>query len=1160
MDNQKKYNILNSRLRATRRSEAWGMIFSSVLNTIGATALSALFAAYLETALHGDEAFRGTLAAFTLIAFLTSIGVFFYPVFLKIFGHRKQSLEQIALRIGGVYPDIRDRLCNAVQLMGNFGNPRGTSQDLTNAAFEQVYDSTKDKNFRKIIKHSNIKYSLLFFLISAIFVIVSLGLSRNALGSAFYRLANFNKSFLPPAPFALSIEPLNIGMLRGDKAVIKITATGKAPETIELNIKEQQQENYDVYKLKLESGNVYSYTILSLKQSIIFFAKANWLSSSIITEIGRIKIIDRPLVRSISGRLIYPSYTELEPKDFTEQNADITALKGTVAEFQIVANKDLSKAFICFERLGTAADSLNLSQDTLKVLLKTDGRKAYGNFPIKESGVYYFSIYDKDGQHNIEPIKYGIAAMSDAYPTIALLDPNVNVQLDKNALLPMKISISDDYGFSYLKLYYRLASSRYSQPDNNFTSVNIPILNKENSAEVPYLWNLHNLGISPEDIFEFYVEVADNDKITGPKTARTGSLAVRLPSLKEVIEDAEGVQDKIEQDLQQTLKKAEEASKDMEDLNRELMKQQDNKKLDWKEKKKMEDILKKQAEVQQKFGDIQKQLEDVTKNLQDNNALSPETIQKYMELQKLMTEVKSPELERMQKKMEQALDQLTADQLQKMMKEAQFNEEQFRKSIERTINILKRLKAEQKIDALAKRAEEMAKQQDDLQKQLENSNQNDPAKQDELAKQQKNLLGDFNDMKKELEELEKMMKEIGKDMPLDELAQAKQELNPSETMNEMQKASSSCKNGDFNKAKQSQKKASKNLKDFASNMKKLKEGMEKSSKKEAIRQMQKSITDMLKLSKDQEDLKQKTASADYNSTQIPDYAEQQSEIYGSMVNVINGLMKLAQKSFSVTPEMGEQLGNSLKNMQKSIEQLADRRASQSAKFQSQAQSSMNSAISQMQQSLSSMQKQGSGSCNNPGGTGEGEGSGGSQSVSERLQRLAAQQQGINSALQQQMGQSGGKLTQEQQGELGRLASEQGRAQKSLEDLAKEQKQNTDGNKITGDLKKISEEMKEVMTDMQNGNINQETLNRQERILSRLLDATRSMNDRDYQKKRESKAGKDVVRPSPGQLDMKTQEGRTRAMQDMMRSIQEGYTKDYEVLIQKYFEALGNGNN
>ena len=61
------------------------------------------------------------------------------------------------------------------------------------------------------------------------------------------------------------------------------------------------------------------------------------------------------------------------------------------------------------------------------------------------------------------------------------------------------------------------------------------------------------------------------------------------------------------------------------------------------------------------------------------------------------------------------------------------------------------------------------------------------------------------------------------------------------------------------------------------------------------------------------------------------------------------------------------------------------------------------------------------------------------------------------------------------------------------------------------------------------NINENTLKRQERILSRLLDATKSIHDRDYEKTRESKTGKEFNRQSPGEIDLKSQEGNLKIM-------------------------------
>ena len=50
-----------------------------------------------------------------------------------------------------------------------------------------------------------------------------------------------------------------------------------------------------------------------------------------------------------------------------------------------------------------------------------------------------------------------------------------------------------------------------------------------------------------------------------------------------------------------------------------------------------------------------------------------------------MQEVQSPELKKMQEAMKNLLEKISPEEMQKMMKNYKFNEEQFRKSIERTL-------------------------------------------------------------------------------------------------------------------------------------------------------------------------------------------------------------------------------------------------------------------------------------------------------------------------------------------------------------------------------------------------------------------------------------------------------------------------------------------
>ena len=1173
MDNYNiKYNQILNRIFAVRSKETISLFLSGLLKTLSLLMILILFVSLVEMIANGDEVFRTILIGLLLISSIIAGSIILNGSLVRLLGLRKPSLEKIALRIGDAYPELKDRLCNGIQLIKNLSKKSGTSSELAVAAFGNISDDAENKDFTVIINKKETKKSLLYFLAAFVITILSLGIFHSSLGAAFFRVLNFNESFLPPAPFTLSIKPEKASVLRGTNVIITVSAKGTAPEKVILFVREKQQETYDTYTLRSDSDGVFKYEIPSIRQSVVFYAETPWLNTSVKTNEGEINVVDKPSIRSMTGKLIYPSYTKLSARTLDEQSADIAALKGSVVSLQVLSNKELSTASIVIEndpaQSLNAADNSNiniLNNDSIKVkidtsivTMKIDGKKAYGSFRVSKNGNYYIRIKDRNGEYNSEPIKYGIVALNDDFPSISLISPTTDIQVTEEALLPIRVSISDDYGFSGLKLFYRMVESQYAQPEQKFSSINVPILSNENTGDIPYLWNLNKINIAPEDRYEFYLEIYDNDIVSGPKSARTQTLSVRLPSLDEVLKDADKTQDKLQKDLQNVLKQAEEVKKDMDELNKEMLKSEGKKEMDWKEKKSLQDIQKKQEAIQQKLSDVQKNMEQVTKQLQENNALSPETLAKYMELQKLLNEVNSPELRKLQERMQQMLESVPKEQLQKAMEEVKFNEENFRKSIERTIKILKRLQAEQKVDALTKRAEELQNKQEDLQNKLSNTNPSDEKKRNDLAKQQNELKKDLEDIGKELKDLEKLMKEIGDDMPLDELDKAEQELSQNETEQDMQESQESMEQGQFSKAQKSQSSASQKLQKFAKQMKKLKQEMESKVTKEAIRKMQKAISNMLELSKKQEQLKSKTSSADYNSTQLPKYAQEQSDMQEALGNIANSLMELSQKSFAVTPEMGKEIGDALNSMRNSISKLSEMQTLASAQEQGKSMAAMNNAIIQMQSMLSQMQ--GSGSCNNPGGSGEGQGMGQSKSgsFSQRLQQLANQQQSINQAMQQ-MGERG-KMSPEEQARMGRIAAEQGKAQKTLEELAKEQKQNPQTDrKSLGDLEQIAQEMKEVMTDMKSSNINENTLKRQERILSRLLDATKSIHDRDFEKTRESKTGKEFNRQSPGELDMKSQEGRTKAMQDLLRSIQEGYTKDYEELIRKYFETLQNGN-
>lgn len=1164
---QHLYQELVSRLRAVRRKEVLLSFSAGLLWAIAIGVLLLVVATAIEAFAFAGTVVRSILFFACVLGALAAFAWFAVPPLLRVLGVKDKMLEdEIAMRVGKKYPDVDDRLTNALQLYRLSAQPMGMSEELALATFGSVGERARTLDFSVIINREEQKRGLLAFLFALVVAGIGFGIFSSSMSAALYRLQHFNQAFIPPAPFSLSIEPHKAQVLRGASTAIVVRVAGKFPyDYVNLHVREEQQEEFDSYTVRPDSAGDYRFEMPAIKRSVEFYASVPWYTESIRSEQGSIAVLDKPDIRSLSGTVTSPQYTRLAARTIDENSADVVALRGSAVRLNIISNKDLRSAEIVLLKksgvmvLSNAGDSTQTTAqeervDTVAVRMTTDGRQASGSFAVQFNGEYFIRITDTNGQSNGEPIHYSVAMLSDGLPTIALVEPTVDVELGENAILPVRVVITDDYGFSSLKLKYRLVESQYAEAEEKYTAISIPLPSAVLATEVPYVWDVNSIGISPQDKYEFYIEVTDNDVVSGPKSARTGLITLRLPSLDEIFQKAEQTQEVAQKDLQQILKEAEEVRKDLDEVARELRKQQQQQKnkLDWKEQKKIEDVLKKQEEFREKMEDVRQQLAEMAEQLKDNQAISPETMQKYSELQELMKKVDAPELRQRQQQMQKALEQMSPQQMEQAIKDFKFDEENFRKSIERTMKILQRTQAEQKTDELTKRAQELQEKQSELQKEMANTNPNDKKKMDELAKKQQQLQDELDKLNKELKDLEELMKKVGDDMPMDDMQKAMEELQKEETEQAMQQAQQQMQQGNMEKAQQQQKKAQQNLKNFAQQMQKMKQQMQKKNTQEAIRQMRKSVQDMINLSKQQEQMKEDAKSMDYNSAQFREQAQKQSEALQDLNNIAGNLMQLSEKSFSVTPEMGKEIGDAMRQMQQAMEQLTNRNAQGASKSQGEAMGSMNRSIMQMQQALSRMQGQGQGQ-----GQGEGEGQGQGQNgmgFMQRLQQMAMQQQMLNQGMQQLM-QQGGQMSQQQRDELGRMAGQQSRLQKSMEQLAKEQKESGGEKKALGDLDRLASEMQEIVSDMRTGKIDDETVQRQERILSRLLDATRSTRERDYEKQRESQSGKNVARQSPKELDLDTQEGRNKALQDLLRSIQQGYTKDYEAIIRRYFEAL-----
>ena len=165
---------------------------------------------------------------------------------------------------------------------------------------------------------------------------------------------------------------------------------------------------------------------------------------------------------------------------------------------------------------------------------------------------------------------------------------------------------------------------------------------------------------------------------------------------------------------------------------------------------------------------------------------------------------------------------------------------------------------------------------------------------------------------------------------------------------------------------------------------------------------------------------------------------------------------------------------------------------------------------------------------------------------ESLAEMSGQQQGINQSTMQM----GGMSMMNQQGMMQRLQAQQQQLQQALNDLLSE-----NPGEESGGLGKAEKEMEEVIEDFRRRKVNRQTMERQERILSRMLDAQKSLSQRDYSEKRKSKQGETFTYDGPAGLPSDLGEREVLLIEAMEEALQEGHSREYQDIIKTYFREL-----
>ena len=132
------------------------------------------------------------------------------------------------------------------------------------------------------------------------------------------------------------------------------------------------------------------------------------------------------------------------------------------------------------------------------------------NRRLMQNSAYTVSL--KNGQvASPSTIQYNVQVIPDRYPQISVDRIQDTVTYNYIALSGL---VSDDYGFSKLRLNYKINRNGKASP---IYVKDIPVNKSTTSQNFVYNWSLDSLKLGQEDRLEYFVQVWDNDGVNGAK-------------------------------------------------------------------------------------------------------------------------------------------------------------------------------------------------------------------------------------------------------------------------------------------------------------------------------------------------------------------------------------------------------------------------------------------------------------------------------------------------------------------------------------------------------------------------------------------------------------------------------------------------------------------
>ena len=1048
------------------------------------------------------------------------LGRFFLMPLLRYFSVLKRMSDIDAARlIGSLFPDIDDRIVNTLQLHETLEQDASSAAELLAASVAQKTEQLRLFEFSKAIDFNVNKKYLKYVLPGMATLIMILIFIPSILTQGSYKLFRFDKEFLP---FTFELNEGDSTVEEGSDIPVSVTLRGeRIPDRVYIIT--------DQGKLLMQRSlkNKFYTLVPKVKVSGTFSFEANGYESRTYNY----QVTGKNVLGKIAMKLIYPKY--LNKSDETIENAgDLTLPEGT----KIVCS---GNALNCKKINITFKNSTFSFADTKYSFSKT----------FNASGDLKFVLTNKFS-NKIDSSKLFIHVIKDEFPQILVNESSDSLQ---EGVRYFNGIISDDYGLTSLFFHYSIV--RKGLPTKKIT---IPVsFNKGSKSDYTFAVDFRREEVQLEDKIQYYFSVTDNDGVNGHKSSKSYTGEYILPNLQQLNEERIQDQAQTKKDIEKAIQRTEAFEKAVDKLKKDIS---NSKSKDWNNKQQIQQLKEEQKSLSQELQQIKDQLEQSSQEKNQLSEIDKELLEKQEMIEKLLEEVMDEELKKLLEEIEKLFNERADMQLNKELNKLDQSAENMTKQLDRTLEMLKKLQVNERIDDIEKELKETAKEQDELMKKMEDKS----LSKEQLQEQQKDINNKFDSIQQQLKDTKELNKELMDPLDLDNTKMLEESIDQ-----ELENAKEQLSDGKKSKSKESQKNAADQMEELAEQLNKQQSQSNQQQAEEDMALLRQILESLMVLSFDQETLIEQFNRVNTTDPKYKKLGREQVRINSETNTVRDSLLKLAMRQPKVATFIDKELQDIAFGQSSAIEAIDDHRKSDITISEQQVMTAynnlallLNEALQQMQAESQSMM-QGNGSCSKPG---NGKPKPGGMSSGDMKEMLKKQLERM------QKGQSpGGKKPGDKDGdgpgnkpgsqgmnmlglgnkEIAKMAAEQTAIRQRLEQLRNEL--NKDGKGSGNGLNPLIKELEQQERDLINKNINSTMINRQQEILTRLLESEKALMERGYEEKRESKSGQD--QNNSNLIELKEYNRKPERQKELLDAVDPAFNMYYKTKAEGYFNML-----